>query len=328
MSVTLLNSNVDVLASSASSFSASMTVNTGGANVAAVARVNVEANTGAPTLGTVTYGGAAMTSVGTPPIATTTSNVALYTLASPATGSNTLAWTVSNGPAASLFADLTAYQGVNQTTPARSGSYNSLSDTTTSTTASLVITSQTGDMTTTVASCADGSSGIASTNQTQRNIDNSGTFSFGTDDAAGAATVTHTWTWSLAVVNHIVAGFSIDGSVGPTINTQPTNQRIYAGQSASFSVSATAASGSLTYQWYKNGGSISGATSSSLTISPNFPNDQTALYYCIVTDSIGSAQTNTVEVIWIFPTFGKVPQTLMSIGDEDYKSELVLLRWF
>lgn len=328
MSATRLNTNADVLASAASSFSASMTVNTGGTNVAAIAHLNAEANAGTPLpLGTVTYAGTTMTAAGTPPLEGTTT-VAIYTLANPATGSNALAWSIAGGPAQSLFADLIAYQGVNQTSPARSGSYNSLADATSSATASLVVTSQTGDMTTTVASTDSGANAISGTNQTQLNLDNSGSTSYGSDEASGAATVTHTWTWGGAQPNHVIAGFSINGTVGPTINTQPTNQHIYAGQSASFSVSATAASGSLTYQWYKNGGSISGATSSSLTISPNFPNDQTALYYCIVTDSIGAVQTNTVDVIWIFPTLGRVPQTLMSIGDEDYKSELVLLRWF
>ena len=49
----------------------------------------------------------------------------------------------------------------------------------------------------------------------------------------------------------------------PTITTQPANQSVQAGQSATFSVVATG-SAPLTYQWRKNGTAIPGATGAQL----------------------------------------------------------------
>ncbi|MDP1635873.1 MAG: immunoglobulin domain-containing protein [Gallionellaceae bacterium] len=51
-------------------------------------------------------------------------------------------------------------------------------------------------------------------------------------------------------------------AAGPTITTQPTNQSVISGQTATFSVTASGLP-SLTYQWLKNGVAITGATSSS-----------------------------------------------------------------
>lgn len=55
---------------------------------------------------------------------------------------------------------------------------------------------------------------------------------------------------------------------GPTINTQPSNQTVTSPATATFSVTATASGGSLTYQWKRNTVAISGATSSSFTTGP------------------------------------------------------------
>src|SRR5437879_10801119 len=52
--------------------------------------------------------------------------------------------------------------------------------------------------------------------------------------------------------------------VPPTITTQPANQTITAGQTASFSVTATGTA-PLNYQWRKNGVAISGATTATYT---------------------------------------------------------------
>ena len=51
--------------------------------------------------------------------------------------------------------------------------------------------------------------------------------------------------------------------MAPSIVTQPVNQSIIAGQTATFSV--VAAGGPLNYQWQKNGTAINGATSASYT---------------------------------------------------------------
>src|SRR5689334_5443837 len=52
------------------------------------------------------------------------------------------------------------------------------------------------------------------------------------------------------------------GAIAPYINTQPANQTVSVGQTATFSVGA-AGTLPLNYQWQKNGADIPGATSSS-----------------------------------------------------------------
>jgi large repetitive protein len=54
------------------------------------------------------------------------------------------------------------------------------------------------------------------------------------------------------------------GGTAPMITVQPSNQTVTAGATATFSVTATG-SGTLTYQWRRNGTSIGGATSASYT---------------------------------------------------------------
>src|SRR5207253_8151300 len=50
-------------------------------------------------------------------------------------------------------------------------------------------------------------------------------------------------------------------AVAPTITTQPVNQTVTAGQTATFAVVASGTA-PLSYQWKKNGASIAGATRS------------------------------------------------------------------
>jgi len=57
----------------------------------------------------------------------------------------------------------------------------------------------------------------------------------------------------------IVASSNSSASVGPSISTQPTNQTVTSGQTATFSVAA-AGTAPLAYQWKKNSVAISGAT--------------------------------------------------------------------
>lgn len=71
----------------------------------------------------------------------------------------------------------------------------------------------------------------------------------------------------------------------PTITTQPTIQHACVGYPASFSVAATAANGGgLTYQWRKDGTNISGATSTTYSISSVSASD-VGRYSCIVFES-------------------------------------------
>lgn len=77
----------------------------------------------------------------------------------------------------------------------------------------------------------------------------------------------------------------------PVITIEPTNQTTCAGGSVSFYVGATGTG--LTYQWKKgnvnltNGGNISGATSSTLTINPANTIDAASNYYVIISGTNG-----------------------------------------
>jgi hypothetical protein len=79
------------------------------------------------------------------------------------------------------------------------------------------------------------------------------------------------------------------------ITTQPANQSASAGQSVTFSVTASGAS--LTYQWRKNGAAISGATASSYTIASVAAGDA-GNYDVVVTGSCG-AVTSSVAALTI-----------------------------
>jgi hypothetical protein len=80
-------------------------------------------------------------------------------------------------------------------------------------------------------------------------------------------------------------------NVPPTISTQPASQTVSLGQTAKFSVTATG-SGTLTYQWAKNGGGISGATSASYTTPPTVASDNGSSFTVTVTCATGSATSN------------------------------------
>jgi len=89
----------------------------------------------------------------------------------------------------------------------------------------------------------------------------------------------------------------------PITVTDPAGQTICAGGPAIFSVDATGQP-TLTYQWRKNstplanGGSISGATTDTLTISPTVAGD-TGNYDVIVTDGFGQSLTSVAAALTV-----------------------------
>ncbi|HXN95159.1 MAG TPA: immunoglobulin domain-containing protein, partial [Candidatus Acidoferrales bacterium] len=80
-------------------------------------------------------------------------------------------------------------------------------------------------------------------------------------------------------------------SAPPSITTQPVSADVTAGQTATFSVTATGTA-PLSYQWQKNGTAISGATSSTYTTPPTTASDNRALFTVVVSNSAGSATSN------------------------------------
>jgi glucose/arabinose dehydrogenase len=76
---------------------------------------------------------------------------------------------------------------------------------------------------------------------------------------------------------------------GPTISVQPSSQTIGSGGSVAFNVTASA-SPAASYQWYRNGTVIAGATSTTLLLTHATAGDAGA-YTCTITNAAGSAVT-------------------------------------
>jgi hypothetical protein len=84
-------------------------------------------------------------------------------------------------------------------------------------------------------------------------------------------------------------------SATPTISTQPVNQTVTAGQTATFSVVA-AGTAPLTYQWQKNGSTISGATATSYTTPVTTTADSGELFRVVVSNSAGNVTSNSATL--------------------------------
>jgi hypothetical protein len=77
----------------------------------------------------------------------------------------------------------------------------------------------------------------------------------------------------------------------PQISTQPASQAIRVGQTATFSVVATGTA-PITFQWSKNGSSISGATAAAYTTPAAVAGDNGAIFTAVATNSLGSATSS------------------------------------
>src|ERR1700722_16557564 len=81
----------------------------------------------------------------------------------------------------------------------------------------------------------------------------------------------------------------------PSITVQPSSQTVIAGQTATFSVTASGTA-PLSYQWSKNGTAVSGATSSSYTTPATTSSDNGALFTVVVSNSVGSVTSNAATL--------------------------------
>ena len=92
--------------------------------------------------------------------------------------------------------------------------------------------------------------------------------------------------------------FTCPASGAPVITVQPTAVNVKAGESVTFSVTATGEK--LTYQWYSTDGSkdtkIAGATGASYIISKTENTQNGLSYYCIVSNANGSVTSNKVKL--------------------------------
>jgi hypothetical protein len=85
-------------------------------------------------------------------------------------------------------------------------------------------------------------------------------------------------------------------SVAPSIATQPTNQQVVVGQTATFAVTATGTA-PLSYQWQKSGTPIPGATASTYTTPATTAADNGSGFLVVVSNALGSMSSNTAKLI-------------------------------
>ena len=85
------------------------------------------------------------------------------------------------------------------------------------------------------------------------------------------------------------------GSAAPSIGTHPTSRTVSVGQSTTFTVSATG-TGTLSYQWQRNGVNIPGATASSYRLASPALADSGARFRAVVTNAAGNATSNSATL--------------------------------
>ena len=85
-------------------------------------------------------------------------------------------------------------------------------------------------------------------------------------------------------------GATLTVTAPPAFTTQPANQNVATGANLTLSVVANG-SGTLTYQWLKNGANIAGATSASYTIT-GAQGTHAGTYSVVVTNAYGSTTSN------------------------------------
>ncbi len=99
-------------------------------------------------------------------------------------------------------------------------------------------------------------------------------------------------------------------AVAPSITTQPVSQTVTAGQTATFSVAATGAA-PMSYQWQRNGGAISGATSSTYQTPATTVSDSQSQFTVVVSDNAGSVASSgatlTVNSLVVAPSITTQP---------------------
>lgn len=106
-------------------------------------------------------------------------------------------------------------------------------------------------------------------------------------------------------------------SVPPTITAQPASQTIAAGQTATFSVTATGTT--LTYQWQKNGIAINGATSSSYTTPALTSSDDGAEFAVVVTSNAAANVTSIAAILTVNPGPDGIKVIILQQYDPDPK---------
>ena len=220
--VTFNNTNTAVAAFGKSSLSAPMSVTAGGSNTVAFATVWVDQGSGASGTTfnvTATYGGQAMTSAGATSYDYNYAPISaqVFYLVNPPTGTNTLVVnaTASSGTIQEVVANLSSFNGVNQTTPVRPGTYQTLHSANGVTVGSFTatISSNPSDLTLSAVEATYNFTSPAS-NQTVDGT-NAAYYKVGSDHATTAASsISDTWSFTNPYAFYAYVGFSIQAASG------------------------------------------------------------------------------------------------------------------
>jgi hypothetical protein len=130
-------------------------------------------------------------------------------------------------------------------------------------------------------SAIGGATSASYTTPAETTADNGAQFSVVVSNSAGTATSNN----AVLTVN----------AVAPSITAQPANRTITAGQTATFSVTASGTA-PLSYQWQKNGSAIGGATSAGYTTPAETTADNGAQFSVVVSNSAGNATSNAATL--------------------------------
>ena len=256
--VTFNNTNTAVAAFGKSSLSAPMSVTAGGSNTVAFATVWVDQGSGAPGTTfnvTATYGGQAMTSAGATSYDYNYAPISaqVFYLVNPPTGTNTLVVnaTASSGTIQEVVANLSSFNGVNQTTPVRPGTYQTLHSANGVTVGSFTatISSNPSDLTLSAVEATYNFTSPAS-NQTVDGT-NAAYYKVGSDHATTAASsISDTWSFTNPYAFYAYVGFSIQAASGggtPTLTyTANPVSRSYGAANPAFTGTVTGFVGSDT----------------------------------------------------------------------------------
>ena len=107
---------------------------------------------------------------------------------------------------------------------------------------------------------------------------------------------------------------SSGGDQSPAIITQPANQTVTVGQTATFTVAATGTA-PLKYQWKKSGTNLGGATNASYTTPATVLGDNGAVFAVVVSNSVGMV-TSSGATLTVNAPVPAAPRNLDIVNDQ------------
>ena len=132
--------------------------------------------------------------------------------------------------------------------------------------------------------------------------------------SASTGVITGTPTAAAATASYTVTATNSGGSTtaslsltvspppAPVITAQPVSQAVFGMGTAMFTVAASG-TGSLSYQWQKNGVPIVGAGSATYAVTPQSPADTGFVFTVAVSDAFGGTTISAAAVLTVLPGF-------------------------